>query len=226
MSISKKIGIAFEIIMGMPKSLFICFKYLPINQAVKLPILVSYYCKCVELHGEIKIEADNIRPGMILLGIGPVGFIHKRIIPGMLELGKNSVTKFKGKVRLGNGAKISTNGFLEFGENFVITGDSLILCKKHILFGKDNLISWHVEIMDTDGHGIYHQGKCINGDKEIVFGDKVWVASGCKILKGVTIHKGNIIAANTLVTRSTTNEDSIFAGNPAKLIKQGIKWEM
>lgn len=43
------------------------------------------------------------------------------------------------------------------------------------------------------------------------------------ILKGVTIGEGAIIAARAVVTKDVPPH-SIVAGNPAKVIRQNIKW--
>ena len=67
-----------ELIFGLPKTILINFKYLPLHQAIRLPIIVSWYCKLCSLHGSINIESDSVKPGMILLGFGAYGLIdHK-----------------------------------------------------------------------------------------------------------------------------------------------------
>jgi acetyltransferase-like isoleucine patch superfamily enzyme len=47
--------------------------------------------------------------------------------------------------------------------------------------------------------------------------DDVWIAASCVILPGVTLGKGCIVAAGTVVTNSITPE-SIAAGASAKII--------
>lgn len=69
-----KLLLLVELILGIPKSIYINFRYLPFKQAVRFPILVSYWCKLMTLHGKIKIEAP-IKTGMIMLGVGAYGLI-------------------------------------------------------------------------------------------------------------------------------------------------------
>ncbi len=52
----------------------------------------------------------------------------------------------------------------------------------------------------------------------VIIGNDVWLASGCKILSGVTIGDGAIVAANALVTKDVPAY-SIVGGNPAKVIR-------
>ena len=54
--------------------------------------------------------------------------------------------------------------------------------------------------------------------KDIIVEDDVWVGANSIILKGVTLKKGSVIAAGSVVTKSTT-PFSLYAGNPAKFIK-------
>lgn len=224
MNIRKKISIFMDIVGGLHKSIYVCFKYLPLDKAIKLPILISSHCSIIELGGRIELLAEETKPGMILFGIGTVGFIDRRYKRSVLELGKDSQIVFCGKARFGNGMKLSTNGSLTIGDNVIITGDSLILCQRSITIGKDSLISWNVEIMDSDMHRIFVDNEWVNKEREIVIGEHVWIASGCKILKGAKIANNTVIAANSLITKETIIENAIIGMN-GKCMKKNITWE-
>lgn len=45
------------------------------------------------------------------------------------------------------------------------------------------------------------------------------------IMKGVTIPNDTIVAYNSCVTKSFSDENSIIAGSPAIIVKRNIKWE-
>jgi hypothetical protein len=62
-SLLKKIRKNFWKLRSLPYSLFFNLKYLPIRQAVKLPILL-YKPHFISLHGHINIDYDNIRFGI------------------------------------------------------------------------------------------------------------------------------------------------------------------
>ena len=38
-------------IVSLPKSIFFCFKYLPLKQAMRVPILISYKTKIKDMSG-------------------------------------------------------------------------------------------------------------------------------------------------------------------------------
>lgn len=54
--------------------------------------------------------------------------------------------------------------------------------------------------------------------EEIRIGDDVWIGCGTTVLKGVAIGRGSVVGAGSVVTRST-GENEVWAGNPARKIK-------
>jgi len=63
---------------------------------------------------------------------------------------------------------------------------------------------------------IYLQGLT---NKGIVIEDDVWIGTGVRVLDGVTIRKGCILAAGAVVNKSTDSY-CIYAGVPARMIKK------
>jgi acetyltransferase-like isoleucine patch superfamily enzyme len=59
----------------------------------------------------------------------------------------------------------------------------------------------------------------------ITLEDDVWVGHGSVLLSGITIKKGTVIAAGSIVTKST-EPYSIVGGNPAKIIKYRFNQEL
>ncbi len=54
--------------------------------------------------------------------------------------------------------------------------------------------------------------------KNVIISDNVFIGAGSIILPGITIEKNSIIGAGSVVTKDVP-KNSIYAGNPAKLIK-------
>lgn len=54
---------------------------------------------------------------------------------------------------------------------------------------------------------------------EVIIENEVWIGMNCIILKGVKIGSGSIIAAGSIVT-GDVDPNSLYAGNPAKKIKE------
>ena len=57
------------IILGLPKSIYLCFKSMPFKEAIHIPIFVSANTKLVSLKGKIKIEAQSLHHGMVRIGL-------------------------------------------------------------------------------------------------------------------------------------------------------------
>lgn len=97
-------------------SLYFNFKYLPFNQALKLPILL-YKPYFKELKGKVVIDSSNIYFGMIRMG-----FWSTLQYPnsGIAWENQGGTVVFKGNCMIGNAASISIGrkAYIEFGENF------------------------------------------------------------------------------------------------------------
>ncbi|AVQ27020.1 hypothetical protein C4N20_02580 [Fusobacterium ulcerans] len=95
-----------------------------------------------------------------------------------------------------------------------------------ISIGNSCLLSYNIEIRNTDSHPIYElkTGKRINQSKDVVIKDKVWIGQGAKILKGVTIESGNVIGLNSIITKNILNKNSIVVGNN-KIVRKDIIWK-
>ena len=107
-------------------------------------------------------------------------------------------------------------------ENGFINSDVKIRCFESIKIGKGAKISHNVTIMDGDGHSMEYDGYI--SVKPIVIEDHVWIGTKSTILKGVTIGEGAIVAAGSVVTKDVPSH-SLVAGNPAKVIKENIRWK-
>ncbi len=208
------------------KTIFFNFKYLPIKQAIKLPILISRKVYLREVSGKILIIGP-IRPGLIQLGYGNIGIFDNKKSRSIWEVSGTVI--FKGRANIGHGSKISVgkNGELILGENFIITAESSLVASKKIEFGNNCLLSWDILIMDTDSHIIKdNTGSIINYPKQITIGDNVWIGCRCLILKGAQIPDNCVIGADSIVNRLLENRNSLYAGSPVKLMKESITWEM
>jgi acetyltransferase-like isoleucine patch superfamily enzyme len=90
---------------------------------------------------------------------------------------------------------------------------------KSIIIGNACMIAHGAYISDADWHGIYDRAEPVGNTKPIIFEDNVWIGDSAIICKGVRIGKNSIIGAGAVVTKDVP-PNSIFAGNPAKLVKE------
>lgn len=105
---------------------------------------------------------------------------------------------------------------ISIGENTVINSRGL-LDGRHskIAIGKNVDIGREVAIftLEHDPHSDRHAVR----SGEVVIEDYVWIAARATILPGVTLKRGSVIAACSVVTKDV-EENTIVAGNPAKVI--------
>lgn len=115
------------------------------------------------------------------------------------------------------------DGPINIGDNVDIGNGTIIYSSKNggVTVGNDTLIAAQCYIIDMD-HGIEAK-KLIrmqdNNVEAIKIGNDVWIAAGCKILRGSRIENGAVIGANSLV-KGIVPSGMVAVGSPAKAIKK------
>jgi len=144
-----------------------------------------------------------------------------------IRIGHNSLVR-GGFMIFGHG------GDIQVGDNCYIGHNTYIWSAKSIKIGDRVLISHGVNIHDNNSHPVNaekrHQhfmhmlqkGHPTSGldlnEKAIVIEDDAWIGFNATILKGITVGKGAIVAACSVVTKDVS-PFTIVAGNPAKMVK-------
>lgn len=123
-------------------------------------------------------------------------------------------------VQISCGAQlVAQRGRIQIAESVFIGSWATITSKASVTIGRNALIAERVTIRDQD-HAI-HGDVTIPISQSgfdvapIAIGDDVWIAAGAVILKGVTIGRGAVVAANAVVNRDVA-EYEIVGGVPAK----------
>ena len=168
------------------------------------------------LQGAFALELRNPQKGRKYLTVGEYSVIESRFV-------------FE-----------TEQGCVNIGDRVHI-GNSLFISRQKIVIGNDVMIGWDCVFYDHNSHSIEweerkndviqeyedilkYKNSLKNKDwtnvksDEILVKDKAWIGMGCKILKGVTIGEGAIIAAGSVVVRSV-EPWTLVGGNPAKVIK-------
>ncbi len=133
------------------------------------------------------------------------------------------------RVQIRKGARLESVGEPSNSPKLVIGDDTAIQFYFHcgaaesIIIGKKVLIAGRVYITDHDH--CFDDPDCSPMDnkklisKSVVIEDECWLGEGCVILKGVTVGRRAVVAANAVVTKDVP-PFSVVAGIPAKVIKQ------
>ncbi|MEZ5105869.1 MAG: acyltransferase [Draconibacterium sp.] len=130
----------------------------------------------------------------------------------------------------GRGVFLWAKDTIIIGDNFYIGKYSIIECTAEI--GDNVIFANHVSLIGRYDHHYQQLGTPIRlasqirdvdynwrglGQK-IKIEDDVWIGLGSIVLSGVTIGRGSIIAAGSVVTKDV-EPFSIYGGNPAKRIR-------
>lgn len=127
-------------------------------------------------------------------------------------------------------------GVVKIGAYSALGAKSRIQCALSITIGDYTAIAPNVTITDNNTHptspadrlkmmvtpaGHEMRSWKYSDKKAVVIGNNCWIGEMARILKGVTIGDGSIVAANSVVTKDVP-ANCIVAGNPARVVKELI----
>ncbi len=120
----------------------------------------------------------------------------------------------------------NNDSLIDIGEKTTCAKTQIVSLEPYdIKIGKNCMISYDVEIRNTDSHKILDSvsKEWINRGKEVIIKDSVWIAMRSIILKGSVIDNNSIIEVGSIVSGKIKN-NSVAIGNPAKIIKNNVEW--
>jgi acetyltransferase-like isoleucine patch superfamily enzyme len=143
--------------------------------------------------------------------------------------GSNNTLHIKSGVKISGSFLeiVGDNCSIIIGKNSIIGGGCYLSAKEENItlnIGDECMLSRNAKLMTSDGHPILKDGKIINSAKDITLHNKIWIADGVTILKGVEIGSNSVIGIGSVLTKSIPS-NSIAAGNPARVIKENISWD-
>lgn len=148
-------------------------------------------------------------------------------------LGENSTIEIQGSMHASNRLFVdmnTKNSKCLIGKNFSSSKNCSFLIyvepNLKIVIGDECMFGEDVTLRTSDAHRIYNnKNEIINKGKDILIKNHCWLATGVTILKGVTIEENSVVAARSVVTKNLEFKNSIYAGIPCVLKKQGINWD-
>lgn len=156
---------------------------------------------------KLKLQSNkkylNISDNAILLPILDFDFKTKRSGKS-LKIGQNSVIgyKFIFENKMGN---------ISIGNRTYISAGTNVISVKDIEIVKESFLKYNDYLVNKNWNTVK--------SAPIKICDKVWIGFNCIILKGVTIGKGAIVAAGSVVTKDV-EPWTVVGGNSAKVIKK------
>jgi Carbonic anhydrases/acetyltransferases, isoleucine patch superfamily len=97
-----------------------------------------------------------------------------------------------------------------------------------IYIGEDSLFAPGIIIRSQDAHSLVDlsNNKKINSSLDIRIGKHVWMATRSIVLKGAEIGDGGVLGSGALVSNKRIAGNCLVIGNPAKIVKKNITWNM
>ena len=201
-----------------------------IRLKIKLPRFISrmlYRERMFRKHAWPFLKAKLYYENMMRFRCNSVGdnFVLYGEIPwitgsGNITIGDNVV--MQGKITLFTGGHIFEEPEIIIGDGSDIGFMVQIRSAQKVVIGKNCMIAGYVIISDNDGHPI-EINRRRNHDKvtpeetaPVIIEDDVWIGEHSIIMKGVTIGKGSIITAGSVVTKSIPPM-KIVMGNPGRV---------
>lgn len=198
-----------------------------------LKVIRGFFVSLFKINGLYKIIA--IGRNVKILGNKKDLYVGKRVKIEdnvfLQTVSQNGII-LENNVTICNGTQIRPSGFyggnlgwgLKMGSYSSIGANSYIGCSGMIKIGDNVMIGPHCTMI-AENHNysdleipMIKQGV---SNKGIEIKDNVWIGANVTILDGVTVESGCILAAGAVITKST-EPDGIYAGVPAKRIKERI----
>jgi acetyltransferase-like isoleucine patch superfamily enzyme len=186
-----------------------------VSASYRRPLVTRVYGRLARLYWRIAYAWRFARIGASTLIESPFWVIG----PSKIELGDG--------VTIWRHARIEAIGvdpavILRIGDGSIIQPYVHIGAVRSIEIGKHVLIASNVYITDHDhdfsdpDNPVISNGKLLTAP--VVLEDFSWIGEGAKILAGVTVGKGSIVGAGSVVTRDIPPYH-IAVGSPARVVK-------
>lgn len=190
-------------------------------------VIVNRYLHKINLwshHGvQIKgIQNINTNGRKLNIGLLNLGFASRFDRTYINIEGKLSIS---GDYSIGRGCRIfvGKNGTIAIGKGGYINGFTKLIIMHELTIGDNCAISWDCQILDEDFHHLTYEGRSERSNS-IKIGNHVWIGCGVKIYKGSVIPDHCVVAADSVVRGVFTQTNTLIAGNPAKVVKEGVAW--
>ena len=139
------------------------------------------------------------------------------------------------EIKSGSTIISNTSFWMQHGTNEIIIGHDSTMEGGHlaategtkVIIGDDCMFSSDIEMRTGDSHSIIdtQTNRRVNKAENITIGNHVWLTAHVRVMKGVVIPDGSIVGNSAIMTKKFESKNALYAGIPAKLIKESITWD-
>lgn len=117
------------------------------------------------------------------------------------------------------------NSTIYYGKNCSANEINTLAHATSVLIGEECLFSWGITMRTHDSHAIIDldSRKVVNRPKPVIVSPSVWIGQDALIMPGVTVGRGSIVGARSVVTKSIPTR-CVAAGVPAKVRRENVTW--
>lgn len=168
--------------------------------------------------GIIRLELEGWLFALVAWMPGAAGFLSRHTILKCLAKSVGGFTWIQPRVTIVHAHKLSVGRFFGVNSGTYINAIGGITMGNHVLIGSNVTISSGRHPLE-DTHPPIFARETI--PLPIVIEDDVWIGAGAVIMPGVTLRKGTVVGANSVVTKDT-EQYGVFVGAPARKVKTRI----
>ena len=209
------------------KTIYINFRCLPFKQAILFPIMCYGPIRFRQLSGKIILK--EMRRGALKIGVDACGYRTKGTTT--FTLLKGATMKVDGSVLIYQGASVfvGKNAVLTMRNCSTLGDDAEIVCFKRITIGISTDLTWQCQVTDFGSHFVMdcETGRVNTLFREVELGNYCWIGNRTTIQPGTRLPDWTIVASNSLLNKNYVTlglqSYSLIGGQPAKLLRQGVK---
>lgn len=155
-------------------------------------------------YDNVQINLNNANNNLIIIGKGC--HLHNS---GITMIGHNQ------KFIIGNNVRmVEVHAYVSQNSNCIIEDDCLFSSRIILWCGDAH------KIKDKDSQRILNEE-----ETTIKIGRHCWIGEHCRLTKHASLADNTIVACSSVITKPFTEEYTVIAGNPAKIVKKNIDWE-
>lgn len=177
-----------------------------------------------EQHGRRDFAVAALRAAK---GLAVVGLRARQLSTRTIVVGRPPILRIRGSLELKGRVRFRSLQFrpaisvdagarLVLGHRVTINQGATIHVARSVTIGDRVRVGDLSCIYDTDFHQVTPDAPVRIAP--VVIEDDVWLGRGVLVLPGVTVGRGSVVAAGSIVTRDVA-PGSIVAGNPAKVLR-------
>lgn len=163
--------------------------------------------------------------GKLRVGFNNTGIFDVRYQRAVLNVA--GTINVKGNVNIGAGSRIEVgkDAVLSFEGKVSNSAGVTMVCDDSISIGSNTVISWNTLIIDTDFHYVKDltTGLTHPMHKPIVIGKNSWLCVGCSVLKGSCLPDGCILSAGSVLKGIIRDPNCLLSGNPAQVTRKNVE---